>query len=256
MANAGVNVIFELDEDFLAAITIQHGKSGQEIVELKNRLWEQYRDEYKALKKVHNESEFGLTPELVKQNKILFPHIISETKSCKFFTNWLKGAEDFKFKSEEEWKRNYEKSSALMKDITGLDLSLTINVYILNPANHIGRSLGNNTVAWGAPDEFHQYTTIYIWHEILHSYMKLNNISHSIIELATDNELRVRMNGGTMEPLIGHDYLKDVRKILFDSDWNEYLNTKNTNLIEFQEKMLIKYADILANGKKNERTCH
>lgn len=248
MADAGVNVIFELDEDFLAAITIQHGGSGQEIEDLRNRLWEKYKDEYKALKKVHNESEFGLTPELVKQNKTLFPHIISETKSCHFFTNWLRGAEGFKLKSEEEWKRNYEKSSALMKDITGFDLSLTFHVYILNPANHIGRSIGNGLVAWGAPDEFPQYTTIYIWHEILHYYMKFNKISHSIIELATDNELRVRMNGGMMEPLIGHDYLTDVRKILFDSDWNEYLKNKNTNLIEFQEKMLIKYADILGNG--------
>ena len=50
-------------------------------------------------------------------------------------------------------------------------------------------------ILWGHKEEYENYTTIYLWHEILHTYFDKTDISHAIIQLITDCELQNRLNG-------------------------------------------------------------
>jgi hypothetical protein len=83
-----------------------------------------------------------------------------------------------------------------------------------------------------------------MWHEILHFYWlkpKDENLSHAIIELVTDNELRIRLNGGKYPPFVGHSWLEKIRRKIYPY-WKKYLNKKlkAKNIFELEEYILRK----------------
>ncbi len=143
-------------------------------------------------------------------------------------------------KVEVEWLSSYEKTSKEMELLTGLTFSKKIDVLITHPQQRQGKNC-NGIILWTARSSFPNYTTIYLWHEIMHSFMKPLNeselserVAHSVIQLCTDNELRVRLNGGTYPPFEGHAYCKATESALL-KEWQVYLNSSNRNIIKFQK---------------------
>ncbi len=55
---------------------------------------------------------------------------------------------------------------------------------------------------------------MYLWHEILHSYLKYNKKTHALIELMTDDALKGFLNGRTFSPFSddGHENLKPMKQ--------------------------------------------
>lgn len=137
---------------------------------------------------------------------------------------------------EEEWNRNHKNSTAIIQELTGLNLNKVMTVVITHPSIPNGRYNGHNRLEWRYHEEWPNYTTVYLWHEILHSYFGFDRLDHALIELVTDNELRVRLNGGMYPPFEGHHELNKLREILL-SYWQEYLNAQSKNILIFRDHM-------------------
>ena len=124
-----------------------------------------------------------------------------------------------------QWKNNLNKTSKIINDITGLKLSKKFNVYLTHPSLKNGKYIAKNSIAWGHHENYKNYTTIYLWHEILHSYFDLNDLNHAIIQLVTDNELRLKLNGTKYPPFEGHKDLQNLMSKIVPY-WRKYLTTK------------------------------
>ena len=122
-----------------------------------------------------------------------------------------------------------------MKKLTGLKLNKKFTVYITHPSLRNGRYRGNNTIEWGHHENWRNYATIYLWHEILHSYIGYGDKEHAVIELITDEELRIRLNGGKYPPFVGHNYLGNMKKKMLPK-WREYLKSDQHNIRDFIKK--------------------
>jgi hypothetical protein len=73
---------------------------------------------------------------------------------------------------------------------------------------------------------------VYLWHEILHSYLPKDPISHCLIQLITDNGIRVLLNKEEqLFPLIGHPALSTLMEAIYPK-WEEYLKNSNRNIFE------------------------
>ncbi len=122
-----------------------------------------------------------------------------------------------------QWQKNYPQTFQTIQEITGLDLNKEVTVNIIHPSLNTGQYRRNNTVRWGHHEEWNNYSTVYLWHEILHSYLDYTDLSHAIIQLVTDNELRVRLNNReTYPPFVGHKNLIPLMHKLLPH-WHAYL---------------------------------
>jgi len=149
-----------------------------------------------------------------------FKRILQETET---YCAWV----------EKEWKQKGKYAIQLLKDIAGIKPpSTTVTVVITHPKLSNGAFIPKeNLIFWGHPEEWKNYTIVYLCHELLHifTHKKHSNerIMHAIIELATDNELRIRLNGkgtyfheGKIE--VGHPMLRKLERELLPL-WQKYL---------------------------------
>ncbi len=140
-----------------------------------------------------------------------------------------------------QWERNYPQTAQVAQELTGLDLNKQLTVMIMHPSLSIGAYRGNNTIAWGHHEDWNNYSTVYLWHEVLHSYLDYTDLSHALIQFIVDNELRVRLNEGeTYPPYVGHkDLFPLMDKIL--PYWHSYLAEipaeGSRNLLRFEKKL-------------------
>jgi hypothetical protein len=100
-------------------------------------------------------------------------------------------------------------------------LDQIFNVYIAHPGLKAGKNFGGNNIVWSHQNYWPNYNTVYIWHELLHSYFEKDDKSHALIELITDEEMRIKLNGGKYPPFVEHSFLNEV-KLKNLNLWNEY----------------------------------
>ena len=119
-------------------------------------------------------------------------------------------------------------------------MSKTIKVLITHPEVFQGRYLEGNVIAWGRKSNWKNYSTVYLWHEILHSYLKYNNKTHALMELVTDDALRVFLNGGTFPPFSddGHEKLKQKKQWIYDHYWKAYLANNSKNILQLEDDLI------------------
>lgn len=129
---------------------------------------------------------------------------------------------------EIEWNRNLEITNTYVKNL-GIDIEGEFNIYIVHPGLRAGSYLGNNTIIWSFQEYWSNYNTVYLWHEILHSYFEHCDINHALIELITDEELRTKLNGGEYPPFVGHQNLVEIKNKILPI-WREYLNNNSTDI--------------------------
>ncbi len=136
---------------------------------------------------------------------------------------------------EKEWEKNYKKTSVYISSL-GIDLNGEFEICLINSALLAGTNLGNNKILWAYREDFPNYNTIYIWHEILHSVFDKSDIEHALIELITDNEIRYLLNGTAYPPFLGHGSLLEIKEKL-NPLFQEYLKDKSYPIFKILRRL-------------------
>ena len=156
--------------------------------------------------------------------------LINETEKYK---NWL----------EKEWNQKGQNALNELEKIIKIPLPKEpISIYVTHPKLNNGMTINTKTIAWGHTEDWKNYSIVYLCHEIMHIvfWNAKSSISHATIELATDNELRIRLNKkgryfqeGKFD--IGHNKLRKIEKKLLPR-WKKYLKDPKTNIKQFIQK--------------------
>lgn len=176
--------------------------------------------------------------EILRNKK--FKKILAETEK---YRDWV----------EKEWRENEKFILNYFKNTLGLKIpNYKIVVYIFHSDLYNGHSdYRTKTILWGHSEEWKNYSVVYLTHEILHILIgkKYGNydLMHAIIELSTNNELRIRLNKKGVyfkegKSVIIHSYLRDLEKKILPF-WKEYLKNRKERNIFNLEKELEKYND-------------
>jgi hypothetical protein len=125
-----------------------------------------------------------------------------------------------------------------MENILKIQLpNKTFKVFVIAPIVGGGSYLGNYKIFWGHKEDWPNYNVVYLMHEVLHAFLHKGKYAHEVIELATDNELRIRLNNGgdyfiEGEEKVGHPkLLKKEKELLLK--WEEYLKDESTDVHSF-----------------------
>ncbi len=174
--------------------------------------------------------------------------IFNQLRKSKEFQRLVTETEKYKLFIEEQWQENKENVLKLIEELSGLKSpDKTIRVYLTHPKLKNGRAVDNQTIAWGHSEDWKNYSTVYLAHELMHivTFKKTKNfkVMHALIELMTDNELRIRLNKkgryfkeGKFN--VGHPYLRNLEKRILPY-WKEYLkNKKEKNLFDLEGKII------------------
>jgi hypothetical protein len=171
--------------------------------------------------------------------------IKEEAKKCPDYAELFAQTQERLEYCKNQWETNYQQSFAIMKEITRLHFHRTFRVYIGHPAVPEGRYRRNMTICWGGREYGKNYTTVYLWHEIMHSYCPHGLVGHSLQELAADNELRQRLNGpedhswGTNEN-VGHPE-QDSFRLFMRNDWKRYREASNIDILDLARAIKKRY---------------
>lgn len=138
-------------------------------------------------------------------------------------------------KVQKEWDEDFSKTSSIMNELTGLNFEEheKFDIYITHPSQKNG--LGGPKIRISYRQDFPHYNTVYLWHEIMHSYLPSDsrdavvNVEHCVIQLLTDNELRSRLNGSVYPPFEGHEETKTMMEKLLPS-WRAYLHNPHKDI--------------------------
>ena len=68
-----------------------------------------------------------------------------------------------------EWESNYKKTSEYLKSL-GIDFEATFDIFLAPTIYKEGHNTRNNQIFWSYQTHWPNYNTIYLWHEVLHSY--------------------------------------------------------------------------------------
>lgn len=146
----------------------------------------------------------------------------------------------YKKKISIEWKNKKKSIIKILEDIMKIKLEKKYKMLSGSDKLFCGNNLSKykkNTFVYGHREEWNNYNVVYISHEILHSLFGYTDVEHCIIELITDNELRIRLNGyGKYFEIMGHSHLENMKLKMFPH-WQKYLKN-NDNIYQFRDKMM------------------
>lgn len=234
----GINLNFKINDEHLLIHIINSiepdrfssNKYKKDIIAFKNYAWEKSKSCYNLL--VGRISVIDLERSRLSKTYRKLPIYIKELINTSLYQKLRQQTENYLQLCQKQWLKNYPTSYAAIKQITALNLSDSFTVFITHPSLKNGKYLGNKVIEWGHSEEFPNYITIYLWHEILHHYMDRDEIEHAIIELITDEELRRRLNGEKYPPFVGHKDLEGVKRKVLPL-WKQYLKLRNKDIRQF-----------------------
>jgi hypothetical protein len=235
---------FTINRDLLIACALfsERGKKLKAWASIKNTLWDKYEDAYelfiyKRVEKYFANSNFeSRLNNAASQIRPLF----DECGGSKEFSKLYEKTLEYKNWLEGEWGKNSEKILNELESILKIDLPDTVfTVQVVHPTLGRGSYLGNYNIFWGHTELWPNYSIIYLMHEALHEIIGVSDMQHLAIELATDNELRVRLNKEDYlvnnEP-IGHaEHKEELLKLL--PSWIEYIKSPNETIFDFIDKL-------------------
>lgn len=249
-----ITLKFVVEKDFVLQDVLKSYSHYPPFWKLKKKAWEIDKNFYQILSQnlealiIDDGLEKGIPRGVANLKK----NLSALYKSSEFKTIFRQ-AERYAAVVEKQWKKNFTVSVGHLSDITKIDLSKIdkeITIYISHPRLSHGRSyVDEHAITWSHPDEWKNYATAYLWHETMHHATAdtqwAPHLMHSLIELACDNELRIRLNGGGKYfeengvPM-GHKYLADLNKKLLP-DWKNYLRNPNEDIYQFEKQMRKKW---------------
>lgn len=237
---------FKLDKNYLIKHTIycaeknlySSNKNKKDIFAFSHYIINKYPEYYDFMIGIispENISEKNIKNFTKKINEE-FPNVLNKIKKSKEFKKIYNQTEKYLLKVEKEWSKNSIKTSKFIWGLTKLNLDKEFDVYVTHPSQRNGSYWGNNTISWGTTDKWKNYSTVYLWHEILHSYFDKSLIGHSLIELITDEGLRKQLNSSEYPPFEGHKNLEEIKKKILPH-WKKYLKSNNGNILAFQKEL-------------------
>ncbi len=244
--NNEIRLNFKIDSNYLIAHTLSSTsgdnfssiKHKKNIVMFQNYAWKKCQSCYNLLAgRVF--AEEVIEGKLQKTTKHI-PQFLTELKKSKQYRKIYQQTERYLKFGRNQWNKNYQVSSGAVKKLTGLKLDKKFDVYITHPSLRNGKNRGNNLIEWGHCEDWPNYSTIYLWHEVLHSYLGRSDIEHAVIELITDEELRKLLNGDKYPPFVGHRRLALI-KIKLLPLWKKYLKSGSGNIKQFIRKLPATY---------------
>lgn len=166
--------------------------------------------------------------------------VLKKIRLSKEYRKLIKETREYLVFVEKQWQKNGEQALSILSEISGIELpKVIITVFITHPKLRNGSVVDDNAIVWGHSEDFKNYTTVYLCHELMHIMTKHDpsDITHAVIELMTDNELRIRLNRrGSYFSCPGHAYLRQLEKKLFPA-WKTYLKRKDKNILRFIRTM-------------------
>lgn len=231
---------FIINEDYLFVHTLSSTSSDRfsskkykkDIIALQNLAWRKSKRCYNFL--IGRLLPNDWTDKNVKSLSREFPIFLNAARKTSQYKKILLQTKKYLNFCQDQWNKNYSFSQIVMKELTGFELNKIFDVYITHPSLKNGRYLGNNKIVWGHNEDWLNYTTVYLWHEILHSYFKNTDWSHALIQLMADNELRIRLNSGKYPPFVGHENLFPLMRRMLPY-WKKYLKSKQKDILKLQE---------------------
>lgn len=243
--NKGTTLHFKIDDDYLIFHTLSSmsndsfssEKHKKDIVAFQNYAWKKCSSCYNLLvgRLLIRDVANG---EIRKASKQL-TGFLKELAGSRLYKVIYGQSEEYLRFCKAQWEKNYAVTSEIIHDLTELRMHKEFDVYITHPSLRNGKYGRNNVIEWGHNEDWSNYATVYLWHEVLHSYIGWSDTEHAVIELVTDEELRIRLNGGTYPPFIGHKHLRNVKRELLPQ-WKRYLISDKRNIQEFIKEELEK----------------
>lgn len=155
----------------------------------------------------------------------------------------IKETEKYRDWLEKEWNKKGEKTLNELEKIIRMPLpNKKIFVYVTHPKLRNGMAITPKIIVWGHSEDWLNYSIVYLCHEILHTILQgdRSDITHAIIELTTDQELRIRLGKkgkyfkeGKFD--VGHFNLRKLEKKILPY-WKNYLKDPKQNLKDFIQK--------------------
>lgn len=236
---------FKIVEDYLVLHTLSAANDNrfipnidkQSVINFQNFVWNTSKEMYELLTSrsnpFNNLDNCGTKLE----------SFLAEIKSSNELSEVIKQTQESLLLVKKEWEDNFNKSYKIIKEITGINFREAIfTVFLTHPSLQNGYYAGKSSICWSYRNDFENYNTVYLWHEILHSKFKIDELSHTLIQLVTDNELRIRLNGGTYPPFEGHQELFHLMEKLLP-EWDVYLQNKEVkDIFKFYKEVKLKYS--------------
>lgn len=243
--------VFTVPKEYLFLTGLMQNPKIKGWAKLQNVLWDKYRLGYKALQgdlynQLMPDDIAGSIANAVKQ----IPDISREGMVSKEFPELLENSEEYKTWLEQEWQNNKLKIEAELSSILRIEPpSQVFTVFVVGNLVHQGTYLGNSKIIWGHKEEWKNYSLVYLVHEYLHELLPDTFINHAVIQLISDNELRIRLNKGgryfTCEgESVGHEYLRPIEEKILP-EWKSYLKHENQTIHSFSEMLQNKYPEFI-----------
>lgn len=238
-----MNLTFQIDDNYLVAHTLKSLDQGRfssdRYKTTVSRFGKYTKDSHPEVHKTMNDLDY---PEMVLYQPKLFEPIerdledLRKTAQSKRVRSQVEKYVDF---LESQWERNRTKSTGIVQELTGFDFTDDeFTILVTHPSLKNGRYLGQKKIALGHNEDWKNYSTVYLWHEILHQYLGHDDLNHAIIQLITDNELRIRFNGGEYPPFAGHENLFELMEQLMPA-WRDHLQSPDFDSFREKSKQLI-----------------
>ena len=200
-----------------------------------NRIWQRSPGLFYFLS---GQAEFSLYLEEGKTNLVSrkADRFLRSASSTPEFRRLVTETDQYRLFVENQVGRNKTRVHEILGDLLGFGLpNKTITVYVTHPKLKNGIAIDNKTIVWGHPERYSNYSTVFIFHEVMHIITRNDPRPemHAAIELLTDNELRIRLNeGGKYFEHPGHAHLAQLEREMLPS-WKRYLKLRRKNFFRF-----------------------
>jgi hypothetical protein len=179
---------------------------------LEERIWQKYKEEPAyyflnpkyislAIERLQTSFDDKNIEKVFKNYSLKLKKIYKEIFKTKEFKRLFKETEKHLLLAKKQWNKNEKEALKILQDISGLPLPKhKITVYITHPSSHNGKVLSLDKIAWGHSEDWENYSTVYLCHELLHimtwpGHFQPNfDILHALICLVANNELRIKLN--------------------------------------------------------------
>jgi len=224
---------FIINKEYLFLHAFRHKNKGLlGWIRLHNKIWESDKDIYDFLA---GRPEAMVSNRSLKQLSTKADKVIANILRTKEFKKAYQETNLYKKWVSKQWNNNKIKINSILKNILKIDIpKFKFKVFLTHPKLMNGCYLGDYRICWGHPEEWKNYSLVYLIHEALHEILKGHGeLGHAVIELISDNQLRIELNKkGKYFQFKGHQELKEIEKKLY-SQWKKYLKDDTKNIFDF-----------------------
>ena len=226
---------FVVDDGVLIHAVCNHGAldsadaaASRAVVDLQNRMWLESNASYDLLRGRWSPgllSSSGATAIATGLGAFL-----SAVQATPEFRVVREQSERRRAFCEAEWEADRERSERFVRELTGLTPRGDYRVVVLHPALSGGENMGHQVIRWGGREDWPHYTTVYMWHEVLHDALPRDDLGHVLVQLATDHELRCFLDpGADRNAYVGHAFLADLTRRVMPH-WERYRRERRGDL--------------------------